>query len=89
MMPHGGQSYFSGVRERMKIQWKCVPCQKKREWKACPFQSSFTNLGRTNRPPVEWFQTWKDQHPQWTYRLWTNRDLHQEFGVIETTWPAT
>ena len=32
-----------------------------------------------NRPPVEWFQTWKDHHPEWNYRLWTNRDLHQQF----------
>lgn len=34
-----------------------------------------------NPRPDPWLQTWRDQHPNWTYRLWSNRDLHEETWI--------
>src|SRR4029079_2825346 len=28
-------------------------------------------------PPLAWMSTWKEKHPGWKYRLWTNEDLQQ------------
>lgn len=25
--------------------------------------------------PVKWLQTWQDQHPDWTYKIWNNNDF--------------
>lgn len=33
------------------------------------------------KAPEAWLQTWRDSHPGWTYRLWTNRDLHEKLWI--------
>lgn len=32
-------------------------------------------LGNKYKPPIEWMQTWKEKHPDWEYKLWTDEDV--------------
>ena len=29
----------------------------------------------SNSPPTEWLDSWKDKHPNWEYKLWTEKDV--------------
>lgn len=35
-------------------------------------------LGNKNKRPVAWMQTWKDKHPDWEYKLWTEENIQFE-----------
>ena len=32
-------------------------------------------LGNQDKRPIEWMDSWKDKHPTWEYRLWTEADF--------------